>query len=188
MKEKKLYIITLLLDAWAAERSDYTMVWEGRALFTHNGCPPTPLSIWTFRHPSDDTNTRRHNVFPWSVSMIIPRIIIFISLVFWMLFFFISNLVCSLRDMSDDFFLWLISMKLQVKIITLNRFSAIHLKLVSSLYFQCGIHRFLHFIWLVSRSCQNKNLDLNWMLIKQSGTMRLNIWHLNSYINMISFP
>ena len=35
----------------AAERSDYTMVWEGRALFTHNGCPPTPLSIWTFRRP-----------------------------------------------------------------------------------------------------------------------------------------
>ena len=32
--------ITLHLKTWAAERSDYTMVLEGRALFTHNGCPP----------------------------------------------------------------------------------------------------------------------------------------------------
>ena len=27
---------------WAAERSDYTMLWEGRALFTYNACPPPP--------------------------------------------------------------------------------------------------------------------------------------------------
>ena len=30
---------------WAAECSDYTMVWEGRALLTHNGCPPPPPQL-----------------------------------------------------------------------------------------------------------------------------------------------
>ena len=36
---------TIMSVTWAAERSDYTMVWEGTALFTHNGCPPPPNSI-----------------------------------------------------------------------------------------------------------------------------------------------
>ena len=45
LEHKSFYSIWLISGpcSWAAERSDYTMVWEGRALFTHNACPPNSI-------------------------------------------------------------------------------------------------------------------------------------------------